>query len=117
MKSHLIIENIESKCIIGINPNERIKKQRVIIDVKLFFPIFPDSNNEDIKNTVNYSSVTKEIKKFVSNSKFNLIETLALKTAEIILQNSLINEVQLQLKKPEAMEVNEMVGVVVNLKK
>lgn len=117
MKSHIIIENIESKCIIGINPNERIKKQKISIDVKLFFPILPSSNNDDIKNTVNYSSVTKEIKKFVANSRFNLIETLALKTAEIILQNSLINEVQLKLKKPEAMESNEIVGVVVNLKK
>jgi FolB domain-containing protein len=117
MKSHIIIENIESKCIIGINPNERIKKQKVIIGVKLFFPIFPNSNDDDIKNTVNYSSIAKEIKKFVSNSRFNLIETLALKTAEIILQNGLINEVQVKLKKPEAMEVNEMVSVVVNLKK
>ena len=117
MKSHIIIENIESKCIIGVNPNERIKRQKILIDVKLFFPILPSSNNDDIENTVNYSSVTKDIKKFVSNSRFNLIETLAIKTAEIILQNNLINEVELRLKKPEAMEINEMVGVIVNLKK
>ena len=36
MKDSIIIKNIESLCLIGINPDEKINPQPIIINLKLF---------------------------------------------------------------------------------
>jgi|ETNmetMinimDraft_8_1059916.scaffolds.fasta_scaffold112511_1 FolB domain-containing protein len=113
MEDYIDIKNIEVSCIVGINPEEKIKKQPLIINLTLYVSFFNVSDTDNVEDTVDYSSIASDIKDFVSKSKFNLIETLATKIARNILTNEKIKKVKVEVIKPLASSTSENISVVV----
>ena len=69
------INKLKSYCIIGVNENERFKKQEIFVDIELFGNFKNKSSKDSIEYTLNYSTVSKEVLSYVNNSKHHLIET------------------------------------------
>lgn len=65
----VFIEDLTFKTIIGILPFERVKKQRVVVDIS-----FEYRYDDGKKDFVDYSLVAKDIKKIMKKKKFELIE-------------------------------------------
>lgn len=116
MKDSIIIKNIESLCLIGINPDEKINPQPIIINLKLCTSFNKASQSDQIVDTIDYSKLVKSIKEFISISKYNLLETLGDKLAKKILENKKIKEVEIELIKPNALIKSENVSVFINRK-
>ena len=116
MKDSIIIKNIESLCLIGINPDEKINPQPIIINLKLFTSFNKASQSDQIIDTIDYSKLVKSIKEFISKSKYNLLETLGDKLAKKILKNKKIKEVEIELIKPNALIEPENVSVIITRK-
>jgi len=116
MKDSIIIKNIESLCLIGINPDEKINPQPIIINLKLFTSFNKASQSDQIIDTIDYSKLVKSIKEFISKSKYNLLETLGDKLAKKILKNKKIKEVEIELIKPNALIESENVSVIITRK-
>ncbi len=98
------IKNIKSNCIIGINEDERLNKQEILIDIELFGNFNNKNSNDSIENTLNYSTVSKEVLSYVNNSKHHLIETLAEKISIICLKFILVKKVLIEVHKPKALK-------------
>ena len=70
------IEQLTFKCIIGILDFERVKKQKVIINLSFDYDFSKD-------NFIDYSEVANLVKKSMKKNKFELIED-AIKTIKYL---------------------------------
>lgn len=109
MSDEIILKGIRSNCIIGINSDERERKQEIIINLTIFYDF--SNIDDEIDNTINYSSVYKLTKKFVENSKFYLIETLGNKLADKLIKEFKLNQIEIEIIKPSVFDNGETVSV------
>ena len=72
------------------------------VDVEITKPFNKSASSDDVDLTVNYDSVFKLVNKIVTNSKYNLIETLAEKIANKILSEHELDKVLVRVRKPNA---------------
>ena len=109
MNDQIILKGIRSNCIIGINSDERERKQEIIINLLIFHDF--SNIDDEIDNTINYSSVYKFTKKFVENSKFYLIETLGNQLADKLIKEFKLNQIEIEIIKPSVFDDGETVSV------
>ncbi|MGB5440590.1 MAG: dihydroneopterin aldolase, partial [Gammaproteobacteria bacterium] len=66
-----------------------------------------------IEDTLNYKAVAKRLISFVGESEYQLVETLAGKIAEIVLNEFSVPWVKLTVHKPGAVRGSRDVGVII----
>ena len=71
----IYIVDLSVRCLIGIYPEERTKKQKLIFNIEIHSSSI-DNSKDDITKTIDYSKIENDIVLFVENSNFFLIETL-----------------------------------------
>ena len=106
-----MIRDLLIRCIIGINPEERVKKQDVVIDVTLYADLSEACATDDIEKTVNYSGLKKSIVSHVEESEYLLIERLAQVIADICLADRRVHSAKVSVRKPGALRFARTVGV------
>ena len=79
MYTELKINNFETCFILGNNPEEKIAKRKVILNIIIRFPdqTLRACSTDDLSNTISYSGLLKYINKKSENANFNLIEKAA----------------------------------------
>jgi dihydroneopterin aldolase len=93
------IEQLEISARIGVPEKERSTPQRLIVSIS-FWPYQEIRDVADnIDQTVNYSVVADETKRFVQDQSVNLIETLADRLAAYLLKTFPIHKVTVELRK------------------
>lgn len=107
------IEQLELDCIIGINPWERLTKQRVTIDIEMNADLTKAGASDAIEYTINYRTISKAIISEIEESSYGLVEALAARIAEICLQDPLTQSVEVTVRKPGAVRNASAVGVVI----
>ena len=95
----IIIEEIAVKTAIGVTDKERSKPQRVLISVELETQLPYNEIQDKLENTVNYSSVIRDVKNLLKTSNFGLIETAAGKIAHLLKDNYKVKRVTICVKK------------------
>ena len=112
MSDTIYIRDLALRCIIGIYPDERTEKQDVIINVTLACDDLSKAGASDaIEDTVNYKTINKKMIKFVEESSFNLIESLAEGLAEICLSGKGVASAKVAIDKPGALRFARSVAV------
>ena len=109
----IYLNELEIETIIGIFDWERRIKQKILIDLQMAADVRKAAITDNIDDTLNYKSVAKRIIQFVGESEFQLVETLAEKIAEIILNEFNISWVRVKLNKPGAIRYAGDVGVII----
>jgi dihydroneopterin aldolase len=99
--------------VIGIYDWERRMRQTVILDLEMSADVAAAAQTEDIADALNYKAVAKRLIQFVGDSRFQLVETLAERCAEIIRQEFGVRWVRLTLNKKGAVRGASDVGVVI----
>ena len=109
----IFIRELRVETVIGIFEWERRIRQTVIIDLELSADIRNAAHSDAIGDTVSYKDVAKRVTQFVEQSEFQLIETLAERITEIILEEFGLQWVKLTLSKPRAVRGARDVGVII----
>ncbi len=107
----IYIRDLSIRCIIGVNQDERIEKQDVIINVILFIDTRKAGQTDDLEDSVDYKKVKKTILSLVENSDFLLIERLAEEIAKVCLDDSKVQKVNVTVDKPGALRYTRSVAV------
>jgi len=81
VKACIYVNNILCETIIGIYPDELHTPQKVEFGFSYEYAISTDS----IEDAVDYAVLTDNLKSFVSNCKFSLLETLTTEIAKKVL--------------------------------
>ncbi len=107
----VFIKQLEIETIIGIYDSERVNRQPVVFDIEMAWDNTKPAASENIDDALNYKTLSDELKETVSASKYLLIETLAEKVADIVLDKYGVEWLQLTLHKPNALDGDTDVGV------
>jgi dihydroneopterin aldolase len=93
------IEQLDVSARVGVPEQERANLQRLTVSIS-FWPYQQLRDVADnIDQTVNYSVVAEETKRFVRDQSVNLIETLADRLAAYLLKTFPIQKITVELRK------------------
>jgi dihydroneopterin aldolase len=109
----VFIEDLRIETVIGIYDWERKIRQVVALDLEMAFDNSKPAASDDIGDTLNYKAVSKRLIAFVESSGFQLVETLAERCAQIVLDEFRVPWLRLKLSKPGAVRGSKAVGVVI----
>lgn len=109
----VFIEGLQIETLIGIYDWERRIRQPLVFDIEMAFDNRKPAATDAIADTLNYKDVSKRLIEYVSQSDFGLVETLAERCAEIILNEFNVTQLRLKLSKPGAVRGARAVGVVI----
>lgn len=105
------IRDLMIRCIVGIYPEERSKKQDVIINMTLYADLRTACASDAIEDTVDYKAIKKKVLASVEESSFYLIERLAEHIAQIVLDSPRVKKVDVSVDKPGALRFARSVAV------
>ena len=109
----IFLHGLSVECIIGFIEWERRIKQVIVLDVEMPVDCARAAQFDDVAETLDYKKVAKRLISFVSESDFKLVETLAHRTALLILEEFGVEWVRLSINKPGAIRGSKDVGVAV----
>jgi dihydroneopterin aldolase len=109
----IFLRGLAVECIIGFIEWERRVRQTVVIDLELPVDCRHASRSDEVANTLDYKKVAKRIIGFVGESQFKLVETLAQRTAMLILAEFDLAWVSISINKPGAIRGSKDVGVAI----
>ena len=109
----VFIEDLRIETVIGIYDWERQIRQVVALDLEMAFDNRKPAASDRIEDTLNYKAVSKRLIAFVESSTFELVETLAERCAEIVMNEFQVPWLRLKLAKPGAVRGSKAVGVVI----
>ena len=108
----IFVKDLLVRGIIGINPEERIKLQDILINLVLYADTRAAAQTDDIEKAVNYKSITKRIIQHVEDSSDYLVEKLVNDIARIVLTEfEGVERVQVRVEKPGALRFARSVGI------
>lgn len=109
----IFIRNLEARTIIGANEWERQVKQPLMVNLEIATDIRPAAANDDLDKTINYSLVAKAVTKYIEESSYQLVETLAERLASFVLTEFELSWLRLELVKPRPLSGPHEVGIVI----
>ena len=109
----VFLRELAVECIIGFLDWERLVKQTVYLDIEAPIDCRKAAVNDDVAQTLDYKRLSKVVSAFVGASEFHLVETLADRTARLILTEFDLPWVRLTLNKRGAIRAARDVGVTI----
>ena len=109
----IYLRDLRIETIIGVYDWERNIKQTVVLDLEMATDIRKAAVSDNIEDTLDYKSVAKRLIAFVEQSEFQLVETLAERIAEIVVNEFSVPWVKLCVNKQGAVRGARDVGVII----
>lgn len=107
----VFIEDLRIETTIGIYDWEKAIRQVVALDLEMAFDNRVPAASDRIEDTLDYKAVSKRLVGFVGDAQFGLVETLAERCAEIVLNEFKVRWLKLRIRKPGAVRGAAAVGV------
>ena len=109
----IFLTGLTTECIIGIWDWERKVRQKVVIDLEMGADIRRAAASDHIDDTLDYKRVSKRVLKFVEDSQFQLVETMAESIAKLIVTEFAVPWVRVKLNKQGAIRGSRDVGILI----
>jgi FolB domain-containing protein len=100
--AYLRINHLITPTIVGCLDWEQEKTQDIIIDAQIEFDAMPASLSDELTDTINYAELADDISRHLRESRFRLIEKVAVSVLDIILQNPRVESARVRIRKPHA---------------
>lgn len=113
MPDQIHIRDLLVRTIIGVNEEERINRQDVVLNLVLDVDTRRAAESENIDDAVNYRTVTKRVIELVERSSCLLVERLASDVARLCLSEAGVSAVEVTVDKPGALRFARSVGVTI----
>jgi len=108
----VLIEGLKVDAVIGVYDWERQIEQPLVIDVTMTVDTRQAAATDELVHAVNYAEISERLISLTRELKPKLIETLADRLAQLILeQYVLVQVVQIKVKKPLAVRQAQTVAV------
>ena len=109
----IFLRDLRIETVIGIFEWERRIRQTISFDLEMATDIRRAAASDSIEDTLNYKAVAKRLIDYVGNSDFQLVETLAERVAEIVMQEFGVPWLRLTVNKTGAVRGARDVGVII----
>ncbi|GAA2860485.1 dihydroneopterin aldolase [Microbacterium arabinogalactanolyticum] len=99
----------------GVFDFERRDGQEFTIDLKLGLPLKNAAASDDVADTVHYGELADKVAAIVAGEPVNLIETLAQRIADAVLEDERVKTVTVTVHKPHAPIAQTFADVAVSI--
>ena len=100
--------------IVGINPDERVNPQEVLVNATLWVDTRRAAASDDISDAVNYRTINKAMIAHIEAGEPMLVERLVAELAQVCLDaDGRIHEAEVTVEKPGALRRARSVGITV----
>lgn len=86
----------------GVLPEEREQGQLFYVDVALTLDLSLAGQSDDLRHTVHYGELAEAIRTRVAGERWDLIERVADRVAEMVLEDTRVESVTVVVHKPSA---------------
>jgi dihydroneopterin aldolase/2-amino-4-hydroxy-6-hydroxymethyldihydropteridine diphosphokinase/dihydropteroate synthase/2-amino-4-hydroxy-6-hydroxymethyldihydropteridine diphosphokinase/dihydropteroate synthase len=107
----IFIKDLAISCIIGVNTFERIEKQRIILNIDIYFAPSPVYSTGRIPSRHNYRTIAQKVCKFVEQSSYKTIEMMANDVTNVIMYQCNVYKTTVRIEKPSALMFADTAGV------
>lgn len=107
----IIIKDLLVRGILGLNPEERIKKQDILVNVVMWHDIAAAAAGDDVEKSLNYKSVSKAVIERVETGDDLTVEKLVTDLARIICIEFGAAKTMVRVEKPTALRFATSVGI------
>ena len=108
---HVFVRDLEIMALIGIYEHEKLKPQRIIVNIDLSVHEAEGPITDEISHVVSYEIIAKKVEAIVAEGHVNLVETLAEKFAEACLRDKRVAAARVRIEKPDIIPNARSVGV------
>lgn len=109
----VFIEGLQVQTTIGYYEWEKKIKQLLVFDLQMGTDIRAAANGDELAKTLNYAEVSVLIDEFANANAVDLIETLAERLAEHLINTFALKWLKLKVSKPTAVKEADAVGVII----
>jgi dihydroneopterin aldolase len=86
----------------GVMEQERVTGQTFVVDVKACIDLSEAGTTDELSSTLDYAILAEAIHRRVSGERWNLIERVAERVADLVLEDSRVVRMEVTVHKPEA---------------
>ncbi|ELR15081.1 dihydro-6-hydroxymethylpterin pyrophosphokinase (HPPK), putative, partial [Acanthamoeba castellanii str. Neff] len=104
-KDKIFIKDLMVQAILGVNKEERVKRQNINISIVIFHDIKQAALHDDVRHTINYSLVCKAVVAYTEDSHHYTLESLCSGIAKICCVQFGAAEAIVHVEKPCALSL------------
>jgi len=86
----------------GVMAEEKVLGQKFLIDADLYCDLSRAGASDRVEDTISYAEVYQRIKSVVTEERYDLLEKLAARIAEQVLQEFPCQAIRVEVHKPQA---------------
>jgi D-erythro-7,8-dihydroneopterin triphosphate epimerase len=105
------VKNLRLRTFIGFNPEERIKKQDVVLNIKIGYRLNPSVLDDEVEGALNYKTITKAVIRQVEEGRFLLLEKLVADVLATCSNHAEVTHASVTIDKPHALRFAESVSL------
>lgn len=105
------VKDLLLRTYIGINEEEILNKQDVLINLTILYPAQDAVRDNDIDHALNYRTITKAIIAHVEGNRFALLERLTQELLDLVMGNASVQYAEVEVDKPHALRFAESVSI------
>ncbi|MEM9057895.1 MAG: dihydroneopterin triphosphate 2'-epimerase [Pseudomonadota bacterium] len=105
------IQNLRLRTLVGFNPEERVKKQEVVINAEIAYTPPAGVFEDRVEEALNYKTITKAIIALVEGGQFLLLEKLVADVLEICTSDPIVRRASVTIDKPHALRFADSVSL------
>ncbi len=105
------VKDLRLRTYIGINEDEILNKQDVLINLTVFYRAIDAVRANDIDTALNYRTLTKAVIAHVENNRFNLLERLTQEILDLVMSRPEVDYAEVEVDKPHALRFAESVSI------
>ncbi len=108
---HVFVRDLECQALIGIYEQEKLKPQRIIVNIDLSVRESDGPMSDEISHVVSYEIIAKKVESILDEGHINLVETLCEKIAQSCLKDKRVLAARVRVEKPDIIPNARSVGV------
>jgi D-erythro-7,8-dihydroneopterin triphosphate epimerase len=105
------IKNLRLRTYIGFNPEEKTKKQDVVLNIEISYDTNQAVLEDQVEGALNYKTITKEIIQLVEEGRFLLLEKLVADVLVVCSKHPDVTHARVTIDKPHALRFAESVSL------
>ncbi|MBC2691241.1 MULTISPECIES: dihydroneopterin triphosphate 2'-epimerase [Pseudomonas] len=105
------VKDLCLRTFIGINEDEILNKQDVLINLTILYAAQEAVRDNDIDHALNYRTITKAIIAHVEGNRFALLERMTQELLDLVMANQSVLYAEVEVDKPHALRFAESVSI------
>ncbi|WP_105253441.1 dihydroneopterin triphosphate 2'-epimerase [Pseudoalteromonas sp. T1lg75] len=105
------VTNLRLRTYIGFNPEEREKKQDVVINLEIHYPADKACEQDEVAQALNYKTITKAVIEVVEQGHFLLLEKLVAEILALCHSHPSVHYAKARVDKPHALRFADSVSL------